>query len=168
MAHPLSTLGIVHTAISVLALVAAFVCLFKQGLIDPGSRFGKIYILLTVVTCLTGFPIMATGHIGPAHYLGILLLILLPLGIYAKHLPLLHKSWGYFQLIVMSTTLYLSFIPAINETLTRIPISHPVATGPGDPVMQQSLLILLLLFLVGVTYQVWKLRKRKQRVVVPN
>src|ERR1700742_4569514 len=126
MPNHLSILGIIHTVISVFALIVAIICLFKEGMINPRSPLGKTYIFLTVVTCLTGFPIMKTGHFTPGHYLAILLLVLLLLAVYAPRLPLIGKSPDYFQLVVMTMTLFLSFIPAINETLTRLPISHPV------------------------------------------
>ena len=161
MAHPLSTLGIIHTAISILALFAAFICLFRQGIIDPASKYGKIYISLTLITCFTGFPIMATGHLSPAHYLTVLVLILLPFGIYAKRLPLSGERAGYFQIIVMSTTLFLSFVPAVNETLTRVPVGHPLATGPDDPVIKAWLAVLLVLFIAGTTYQVISRKRQK-------
>jgi hypothetical protein len=165
MAHPLSTLGIIHTVISILALIAAFICLFRQGIIDPASRGGKAYIWLTVITCLTGFPIMSTGQLGPAHFLTVLVLILLPLGVFAKRLALLGVRADYFQVIVMSFTLFLSFVPAINETFKRIPIGHPLATGPDDPIIKQWVAVLLLLFITGTTYQLIRLRKRKRKLL---
>jgi hypothetical protein len=160
MPNHLSILGIIHTAISVFALIAAFAALSQAGKIDPKSGTGKLYILLTIITCVTGFPIMKTGHPTGGHYLGIIIMILLPLGIYA--IRLFGKAAAYIQLIIMSTTLFLSMIPAIIETLTRLPISHPLAAGPNDPLIQKALSALLLLYLVGVCYQVIKLRSQKK------
>lgn len=158
MPNHLSILGIIHTAISVLALIAAFAALSQAGKIDPKSGTGKIYIALTVITCITGFPIMKTGHPTGGHYLGVIILILLPLAIYAKRL--FGKAGVYMQAILMSTTLFLSMIPAVIETLTRLPISHPLASGPNDPVLQKALLAVVLLYLVGVCYQAIKLRSQ--------
>lgn len=160
MPNHLSILGIIHTAISVIALIAAFAALSQAGKIDPKSGTGKLYVLLTIITCLTGFPIMKTGHPSGGHYLGIIILVLLPLGIYARRL--FGKSWAYIQLITMSTTLFLSMIPAIIETLTRLPMSHPLATGPNDPVILKALSALLLIYLVGVCYQLIKLISQKK------
>jgi hypothetical protein len=159
MPNHLSILGIIHTAISIIALLAAFAALSQSGKIDPKSGTGKLYILLTIITCITGFPIMKTGHPTGGHYLGIIILILLPLGIYA--LRLFGKAGTYIQVIVMSTTLFLSMVPAVIETLTRLPVSHPLAAGPNDPILQKALLALVLLYAVGVTYQLIKSRKKK-------
>jgi hypothetical protein len=155
----LSVLGIIHTAISILALFAGLYALFIDGKIDPGNRRGWIYALLTFVTCVSGLPIMRFGHPTPGHYLAIIILVLLPMGIYAKRF--FGKLGKYIQVFAMSTTLFLSFIPAIVESLTRLPISQPLATGPADPLVQKGQLVLLVIYIVGVIYQFYKLRKSK-------
>jgi hypothetical protein len=158
MPNHLSPLGIIHTVVSILALFVAFYCLFKDGRISPKNDRGKLYIVLTTVTCLTAFPIMKTGHFTGAHGLGVFVLVLLPLGMYATYIKFFGKAAEYFQVAIMSATLFLSFIPAIVETLTRLPISHPIATGPDDVIIKTALLTLFLLFILGVIYQ---LRKTK-------
>lgn len=166
MPNHLSILGIIHTAISIIALLVAFNALYRDGKINPAKNRGRLYIWLTLITCITGFPIMKTGHFTPGHYLAIIIVILLPIGIYSKRL--FGKPGEYVQIIVMSTTLFLSCIPAIVETLTRLPISHPIAGGPNDPVLQKCLSALLLLYVVGVVYQIVKLRAKKKSAQMPN
>ncbi len=163
MPNHLSILGIIHTAISILAILVAFYALFREGKINPASGAGKLYILLTVVTCLTGFPIMKTGHPTAGHYLGIIILVVLPIAIYAKSLKIFGKLADYVQVILMSATLFFSCIPAIVESLTRLPISHPIAASPADPIIKNGLMILLVLYVVGVIYQVIMLRKQKRK-----
>jgi len=158
MPNHLSTLGIIHTAISIIALLVAFYALYREGKINPLSGPGKLYVWLTIITCVTGFPIMKTGHLTPAHYVTIIILVLLPLGIYAG--KIFGKAAPYAQVIIMSITLFLSLVPAVVETSTRIPISHPIASGPNDPVVTNGLTILFVLFIAGVIYQLVKLRRQ--------
>ena len=162
----LSILGIIHTAISIIALLVAFNALYHDGKLDPSNGRGRLYIWLTIITCVTGFPVMKTGHFTPGHYLAIIIIVLLPVGIYSKRL--FGKLGNYIQVIVMSTTLFMSFIPAIVETLTRLPISHPIADGPNDPVLQKGLSALVLLYIVGVVYQLVKLRAKKKSAQIPK
>ena len=156
----LSVLGIIHTAISILALLVALFALLRNGQIDPTNSRGKLYILLTIVTCVTGLPIMRFGHPTPGHYLAIIILVLLPIGIFANRL--FGKAGAYVQVIVMSLTVFFSFIPAIVESLTRLPISGPLASSPADPLIQKAQLVLVFLFLTGVIYQVIKVRGAKK------
>jgi hypothetical protein len=163
----LSILGIIHTAISIIALLVAFYSLYRSGKIDPVSGPGRLYIWLTIFTCLTAFPIMKTGHFTPGHYVAIIILILLPLGIYVRQLRIFGKLADYVQVFFLSTTLFLSLIPAIVETLTRLPISHPIAVGPNDPILQKGLSALALLYFVGVIYQIVKLRAHRRKSPPP-
>jgi hypothetical protein len=158
MPNHLSLLGIIHTALSILAIFAGFYALFVDGKMSPANGRGKLYIFLTVVTCLTSLPIMRFGHPTAGHKLAIIILVLLPIAIYAKQLRIFGKLWLYIQTILISTTLFLSFIPATVETLTRLPISQPLATGPNDPKVQMVLGIIVLLYAVGVIYQLVKIR----------
>ena len=164
----LSTLGIIHTAISIIALLVAFYALFRSGKLDPATGPGKLYIWLTVITCVTGFPIMKTGHFTPGHYVAIIILILLPLGVYVKSLRIFGKLADYVQIIFLSTTLFLSLIPSIVETLTRLPTSHPLADGPNAPIIQNGLTALALLYFIGVIYQLLKLKARKKAALPLN
>jgi hypothetical protein len=168
MPNHLSVLGIIHTAISIFALFAGAYCLSRDGKIIPASTAGKYYIWLTIVTCITGFPIMKTGHVTQAHALGVMILILLPIAMYAKSIRPFGKLADYVQLIVMSFTLFLSCIPAVVETLTRLPISQPLAIGPNDPMVQGTLGIAFVAFLTGVIYQVYRLRASKKITQTPG
>ncbi|WP_448635057.1 hypothetical protein [Pedobacter panaciterrae] len=44
-------------------------------------------------------------------------------------------------------------IPTVNETLTRVPLSAPLANGPTDPLIGKTLLVILILFIAGSIYQ---------------
>ncbi|SDS45322.1 hypothetical protein SAMN05216490_1179 [Mucilaginibacter mallensis] len=158
----LSILGIIHTAISVLAIVFAVIALLRDGKINPLNTMGKLYIYFTVAACLTSLPIMKTGHFTPAHGMAIIILVLIPIGVYVKSIKFLGKSTDYVQTIILSTTILLSMIPTTVESLTRLPISHPIADGPNAPVIQMGLLIFFVLYVIGVVYQVIKIRAAKK------
>lgn len=168
MPNHLSILGIIHTAISVFALLAGFYALLRSGKIDPATAPGKWYIFLTILTCVTALPIMKTGHLAPAHFVAIIILVLIPLAVYVKSLRIFGKLAEYVQIIFLSTTLFLSMIPAFVETLTRLPISSPIADGPNAPVLQKCLGGLLIVYVVGVIYQLVKLRSKKKSIQTPD
>ncbi len=162
MPNHLSPLGIFHTSISILAVLTALYALFRSGKIDPKTSAGKTYVAFTLIACLTAFPIMKTGHFSAGHALAVIVLLLLPIGVFAKSIGFFGRKADHIQTIVMSATLFFSMIPATIETLTRIPISHPLAAGPNDPIAKTGLMILVLLFVVGVLYQLIKLKSRKK------
>ena len=162
MPNHLSILGIFHTAISVVALIAAFYSLFADGKISPRSQSGRIYIILTFIACITSLPIMREGHPTPGHAFAIMILVILPVGIYAGRIA--PKKADYLEVISMSTTLLISMIPSVVETLTRIPISHPVAANQDAPILKMCILFLLISYVIGVVYQIIKIRNDKKSI----
>jgi hypothetical protein len=164
MPNHLTTLGIIHTAISILAIIVAVIALLSSGEINPLNKSGRLYILLTIIACLTALPIMKTGHPTAGHALAILILILLPIGIYAHRIRIFGKLAGYAQVIILSTTLFISMVPTIIETLTRLPLDHPLADGPNSPAVKMGFLILIIIFIIGITYQVIKLRAKRKTI----
>jgi uncharacterized membrane protein len=162
MPNHLSVIGIIHTVISVIAVGFAVFALVKDGRIDPKNAAGKWYIGLTLFACFSSFLVMKTGHFSGAHGLSVLVLTLLPIAIYAKNLRIFGGKAEYVQVVLMSATLFFSMIPAIVETLTRVPISSPIAASDQSPVIKIGLIILTTLYLVGIIYQIRTIRSGRQ------
>lgn len=159
MPNQLSILGIIHTAISVAALFPAFYSLIRYGVIKPASRSGYFYIYLTIVACVTSLPLMKTGHFTLGHILAILILLLLVLSYYSERI--FGTKGLYVQTFAVSSTLFFSLIPAIVETLTRLPVSNPIASRPDEPILQIALLSTLVLYIGGVIFQLLAIRRYK-------
>src|SRR2546425_12737099 len=73
----LTPLGTLHTAISLIAVVAGFVALARDKEISTRSAAGSLFFWGTVITCLTGFGIFRHGGFGKPPVLGIVTLIVL-------------------------------------------------------------------------------------------
>jgi len=162
MPNHLSSLGIVHTVISILALIFGVIALIRDGKINPKNGLGKWYIVLTIATCLTSFGIMKTGHFTPAHGLSVLVLILLAIGIYARSIWKKGTRGSTAEIIILSLTLFLSFIPAITESLTRLPIAQPIAENQDASIVKMSNLGLAIVFTLIIILQVRKARMLRQ------
>ncbi|MDN3548862.1 hypothetical protein [Mucilaginibacter aquaedulcis] len=162
MPNHLSVPGIVHTVISVIAVVVALYSFARFGKLNPENKTGKWYIGLTLLACFSSFLVMKTGHLSSAHGLSVLVLTILPLGVYTKKIRIFGNKAEYVQLILMSATLFFSLIPAIVETLTRLPVSQPIASSDQSPEIKTGLLILVSLYTVGVSYQIWRLHSIRQ------
>ena len=75
MPNPLSVLGIVHTAISLVPVVAGLYSFAQYRAIRPATRSGKVYLGGLLVAVLTSFGLSSTGGFNPGHALGILALL---------------------------------------------------------------------------------------------
>ncbi|MDB5384868.1 MAG: hypothetical protein JWM11_514 [Planctomycetaceae bacterium] len=154
----LTPLGIFHTAISLIAVVAGFIALVRDGVISPGNWVGRIYITTTVITCVTGFGIFRHGAFGIAHVLGIITLVVLAIAGCAGKTKIFGSASRFVEVVSYSTTFFFHLIPALTETATRLPVGSPLAASPDAPLLQAATGFLFVAFLVGVSLQVVRLR----------
>jgi hypothetical protein len=152
----MSPLGIFHTAVSVLPIGFGLVAFARFGSIDPRTRVGKLYLLTMLIGSVTSFGFIATKGFTPAQVLTLITLALLAVGTFTAR-----GAWrapGYIQTLAFSTTYLLLMVFTTTETLTRVPVGQPFASGPTDPALVPIRLVLLTAFVVGVGYQMLKLR----------
>lgn len=168
MANSLSTLGIIHTAISVLALVFAAIAFVRSGRINPFNKTGIYYMITTALGCITSFGLSKAGGFNPGHAIGIMILVLLIISYALGRVGTDRPVALFIQTFLMSTTVFLSLVPAINETLTHIPPSDPFAENIDSPAVQTGLKLLVVLYLAGLLLQFFRLRAwiKKDRAVV--
>jgi uncharacterized membrane protein len=153
----MSTLGILHTFISVAAIVVAIISLWKDKFILPNSTLGKTYMALNAVACISSFWLSKVGGFNPGHAIGILVLVVMLVAILLNNKSFMQAK--YIVNFCMSFSLFLSFVPAVNETLTRIPFGNPIASNADAAIIKQVVLLLLMIFIGGLIFQFRKLRK---------
>lgn len=154
----LTVLGALHTAIGLFAVATGIVALVRHGAIGMTTAAGRIYFWATLVTALTGFGIFRHGGFGNPHVLGVLTLIALALAIAAGRTRAFGRYSPYVQTIAFSLSFFFHFIPGTAESLTRLPLGAPLASHPEAPIVQGIVGIFFGLFLIGVTWQVMRIR----------
>lgn len=157
----LTTLGLVHTVISVAAVSAGLVDLLRTGSVSARTGAGKAYVALTAITCLTGFFIFQHGGFGKPHALGVVTLLVLAVALLGDF-DRLGRLSGYVGVVGMSLTLFLHCIPGLTETFTRLPANAPVFVSPEDPALQKAIGLVFVVFLIGATLQVRRLRAQRR------
>ncbi|UXH78955.1 hypothetical protein [Roseateles amylovorans] len=160
MASTLTLLGLVHTLLSVIAIVAGALTLWRQGLIQWANRGGQLYVVMTALSCLTGLLIFRHGGFGPPHALALITLITLAVGLGAERRRWFGAWSGYVAIVAMSTTFFFHSIPGFNETFTRLPLGAPWLSGPDDPLLGKLVGGAFVLLLIGLTLQLRRLRAR--------
>jgi len=156
----LTQLGVIHTAISLIAVAAGLIAFFRDKEISPRNGVGKIYIIATILTCLTGFGIFQHGGFGKPHTLGIITLIVLAVAYVAGYTKLYGRLSPYIETVSYSATFLFHLIPGITETTTRLPLGAPLLPNADAPALQAATAVLLVAFLIGATLQVRRLRAK--------
>ncbi len=164
----LTQLGIVHTAISLVAVVAGAIALIRDKRISSRNLVGRIYIVTTMFTCLTGFGIFQHGGFGKPHALGIITLVVLGIAWLAGKTNMFGRLSAYVETVGYLATFLFHMIPGITETTTRVPLGAPLLPNADAPQLQVASGVLFLLFLIGATLQVRALRAGRATDVRPK
>ena len=167
MANPLSTLGIVHTVISVVPIVAGLYSFSKYAAIVPKSNSGRIYIITLFLSAITSFGLSSTGGFNAGHAIGIIAMLAVIFSIVIGQLGWFGRLNRYLQALSMSFTFFLLMIPGINETLSRLPPSSPIGNGPDSPPVQTATAIWAVIFLAGICLQAWIMHRRSGSGALP-
>jgi uncharacterized membrane protein len=154
----LTNLGLIHTAVSLVAVAAGATALLRDKRITPRNTLGQVYIWTTVITCLTGFGIFQHGGFGKPHILGILTLITLGVAGVAGYTKLYGRFSRYIEVVAYSLTFLFHLIPGITETSTRLPPGAPLAANADAPGLQIAAAVLFVAFLVTAYLQVRRMR----------
>jgi hypothetical protein len=161
----LTTLGIAQTAISLVAVAAGIIAFIRDKEITSRNRIGQLYIWTTVITCLTGFPIMQHGGFGKPHATGIIALLTLIIAWQAGRGKWFGRAARYVEVVSYSATFLFHMIPAFVETSTRLPVGAPLVTNRDGREVQLATGILFLLFLIGAALQIRRIRVREREHV---
>ena len=150
----LTPLGTIHTAISLIALVAGFVALWRYREISTKTIAGQVFIGGTILSCLTGLGIFQHGGFGNPHILAIVTLVVLAVALAAEHRNAFGRVSRHVATVGYSLAFFFHFIPGTVETLTRLPAGAPYLSSPDDPKAQPIIGFFFVLFLLGATLQV--------------
>jgi uncharacterized membrane protein len=159
----LTPLGTVHTAISLIALAAGFVALWRYKEISTRTVSGRLFIGGTILSCLTGLGIFQHGGFGVPHVLAIVTLVVLGVALATEYLNAFGRLSRHVATVSYSLAFFFHFIPGTVETLTRLPVGAPYLSGPDDPKAQPIIGAFFVLFLIGATLQVLRLRTLKEK-----
>ncbi|PJJ79147.1 hypothetical protein [Mucilaginibacter auburnensis] len=155
----LTNLGILHTVIGVAAIVAAIVSYIKFGKINLANGSGKIYFYGTVITSLTALGISKLGGFNAGHVFALFIVVLVAAAYWLNKTKKENNKARLLENFLLSFSFFLSWVPTVNETLTRVPLGQPLAKAPTDPIIAKTLLVFLLIFITGSVYQFIQQRK---------
>lgn len=154
----LSNLGIFHTIIGVIAIIAAIVSFVKYGKINLAVLSGKTYFYGTIITSLTSLGVSKHGGLNIGHAFSVFIVLLVVEAFFLHSRKKESNRARYFENFCLSFSFFLSLVPTVNETFTRVPVGHPLAKDINDPLIGKTLLILFILFIAGSIYH---FRKQK-------
>jgi len=144
-----STYTLVHVVISLISIGSGVVVLW--GMIRNKRLDGITIIFLasTVLTSVTGFG-FPFDHLGPAHKVGMISLVLLVLAILARYPLYLAGPWRWTYVITACAALYLNVLVFVTQLFEKSPVLKALAPTRSEPPFLVTQVVALGVF-VGLT-----------------
>jgi len=138
---------IIHTLLSLVAIVTGFVVLF--GLLggDRLDGWTKWFLITAVATTVTAFFFPFHG-VTPAFKLGIISAIVLAITIYARYSRHLAGGWRWIYVIGAVVSLYFNVFVLIVQSFEKIPALHAMAPTQTEQPFKITQLVALAMFVL--------------------
>lgn len=158
----ISPIGWVHTLASLPAVPVAAYMFIRHGRIVPRSKPGIAYFIAMLVGSVTIFPI---AHMPASNIIALATMALLFIGYGIGRTTILGRATKYVEVITLSLTAFLLMLPTVTETLRRVPDGHPIVADLNSPILKGAQGALLATLLIGVTAQVFYMRRQAPAAV---
>jgi len=158
----MTALTLAHTAVSILPIGFGFYAFARHGRINLKTQSGKWYLGTMLAGSVSSLGFITTLGFTPGQVLTLATLAALLIGTVT-----LRGNWrtpGYTQAIALTTSFLLLMVFATTETLKRFPSGQPFASGPNDPSLIPIRLSLLVAYVIGLGYQLVKIRAKQNPV----
>ena len=137
----------IHVAISLIEIPVGLIMLY--GILQ-GQNYGSwtaLFLVLAILTSLTGFPLEPFGF-DPPRAIGILTLVLLAIAVIALYVFALRGAWRWIYVATAVAALYFDVFVAVFQSFLKIPSVHALAPTQSEPPFFIAQGIVLLIFIV--------------------
>jgi hypothetical protein len=137
----------IHVALSLIGIVSGLVVLY--GLL-AGRSFGgwtALFLITTILTSLTGFPLAPFGF-DPPRAIGVLLLVLLAIAVTAYYAFRLAGPWRWIYIGTAMAALYLNVFVGVVQAFQKLPFLQPLAPTQSEPPFLVTQIVVLAIFVV--------------------
>jgi hypothetical protein len=148
----LQTFTVLHVIISMIAIAAGVVVLI--GMLGSKRRAGwtGLFLLMTILTSVTGFMFPISGFT-PALGVGVISLLVLLIALVALYGKHLNGSWRWIYVAAALTALWFNVFVLIAQAFMNVPFLHPLAPNGNEPpfliVQSVALMIFVVLGLIA-------------------
>ena len=144
---PTDTFLQIHVILSLIGIASGFIVLYGLLTGNPLSAWTAIFLVTTILTGITGFPLAPLGFT-PARVVGIILLILLALAVVALYAFRLAGAWRSIYIVTAIMSLYLNVFVGVTQSFQKLSFLPPLAPTQSEPPFLIAQLAVLVIFIV--------------------
>src|SRR5499427_3419844 len=144
---PTDTFLQIHVILSLVGIASGLVVLYGLLTGNPLAAWTAIFLVTTILTGVTGFPLPPFGF-DPPRAVGIILLILLALAVLALYAFRLAGVWRSIYIITAIMALYLNVFVGVTQAFQKLTFLQPLAPTQSEPPFVIAQIAVLLIFIV--------------------
>jgi hypothetical protein len=141
-----STFTIVHVLISLIGIASGFVVLFGMLTSKRLNGWTATFLLMTVLTSVTGF-FFPFHKITPGIILGVISLVLLAIAIPARYAFHMNGPWRKTYVITAMIAQYLNVFVLVAQAFEKVPALKPLAPTQSEPPFLISQVVVMVIFI---------------------
>jgi hypothetical protein len=139
----------IHVYLSLIAILAGFVVLYGMCNSLPMPGVTAFFLLTTILTSVTGFPIPPFGF-DPPRALGVISLVVLAICVFAIYGQKLSGAWRWIYVVTALVALYLNVAVGVIQSFQKIPALNELApTQSNEPAFIIVQSVVLLFFVIA-------------------
>jgi len=137
----------IHVAFSLIGIVSGLIALY--GLLSGRMLAGwmRLFLITTILTSVTGFPLPPFGF-DPPRAIGTISLVLLALAVVALYIFHLKGLWRPVFIVTALVALYLNCFVGVVQAFQKLSFLHPLAPTQSEPPFVAAQLVVLVVFVV--------------------
>jgi hypothetical protein len=134
-----------HVAISVVGILSGLIVLYGLLAGEPYPLWTAIFLITTILTSVTGFPLEPYGF-DPPRVVGVISLVLLAFAVIGYYGFGLNGNWRWIYVVCAVAALYLNVFVAVAQAFMKLPSLKALAPTQKEPTFLVAPVLVLLIF----------------------
>jgi hypothetical protein len=146
-----------HVILSLIGIASGLVVLLEMTRGRQSGALAAVFLAMTVLTSVTGFPIPPYGF-DPPRALGVLSLVLLAFAIAGLYVFKLARNWRWIYVATATAALYLNCFVAVVQTFQKVGVFNALAPTQTEAPFAIAQIAVLAIFIALGTLAVRRFR----------
>ena len=134
-----------HVILSLVGIASGLVVLYGLLTGKPLRGVTALFLVTTILTCVTGFPLEPFGF-DPPRAVGVISLVLLAAAVAALYIFHLAGAWRWVYVVGAVAALYLNVFVAVVQSFQKVPFVRSLAPTQSEPPFLVAQLAVLIAF----------------------
>jgi hypothetical protein len=135
----------IHVALSLIGLAAGLLMMYGLVTGQPFGGWTALFLVTTILTSVTGFPLPPFGF-DPPRAVGVISLVLLAVAAAAFYLFRLAHAWRWVYVVTATMALYLNAFVAVIQSFQKLPFLQALAPTQSEPPFIVAQVAVLIIF----------------------